>query len=501
MMNRLLPTYNPCSAIRFRILLSFVILLAFYSCGNLYTGDETPVIPDEPDINIDRDEVPVMVAFCDPIYNVLTRGVGVIDPADADNYSKRMQKGLFFIYAFRRDNAGDDVYTTHRIDDVNQRYCLVDGSCDEPMMQDAANPERDKNGYPYLTPEQCKEHGKRARYAGNGSFVNWTSTTNAPYYSMQQQLDPFNFFAYYYDDAKIGPVQRTTDRISFDVTIDGSQDLMCAAATNLGTLIGEIEKSPDKSYGDYQELANRLKQLQPDELKTVKSYYYSTYTARFNIWPIIRMQHQMAYVKVRFRSALNGGNSDFIRIKSLRLETVYKGTFTVVAYDITKLGASFPENGERTELLARNPAEGDNGEVAWRVKEWTDENGTLYHPQHPPVGEGEPDKPTELEGGVFLAPPGNNARLIIETEYFRDGDETAEPVKATVAHDLADIIPNKDTEGNFLTYGFMRSREYSITANVYGSQDIRIDVQPASWEHGGDINIDQDDMENEKSEN
>lgn len=501
MMNRLSHTYSSRNVIRIRFLLSFVLLLTFYSCGNLYTGDETPVTPDEPDINIDKDEVPVMVAFCDPIYNVLTRSTGVIDPADANNYSKRMQKGLFFIYAFRRDNAGDNVYTTHRLDDVNQRYCLVDGSCDEPMMQDAANPERDKNGYPYLTPEQCKEHGKRARYAGNGSFVNWISTTNAPYYSMQQQLDPFNFFAYYYDDAKIGNVQRTIDRISFDVTVDGSQDLMCASASNLGTLISEIEKNPDKNYGDYQELANRLKQLQPDELKTVKGYYYSTYTARFNLWPIIRMQHQMAYVKVKFRSALNGGISDFIRIKSVRLETVHKGTFTVAAYDLTKLGASFPEDGERAELVAREPSEGADGEAAWRVKTWTSDNGTLYHPNRPPVEEGEENKPTELEGGVFLAPPGNNARLIIETEYYRDGDESAEPVPGVATHDLKDIIYNKDTEGNFLAYGFMKSREYTITASVYGSQDIQINVQPASWEHGGDIDIDQDDIEKEKKEN
>lgn len=490
MINRLSPTYSPLNTMRIRFLLPFVLLLTLYSCGNLYTGDETPVLPDEPDFPGDKNEIPVMVAFCDPVYNVLTRGTGVIDPTDTDNYGKRMQKGLFFIYAFRRDNAGDNVYTTHRLDDINQRYCLVDGSCDEPMMQDAANPQRDKNGYPYLSPEQCKEHGKRARYAGNGSFVNWISTTNAPYYSTQQQLDPFNFFAYCYDDAQIGDVQRTTDRISFDVTVDGSQDLMCASATNLGTLISEIEKTPDKNYGDYQELVNRLKQLQPDELKTVKTYYYSTYTAYFNLWPIIRMQHQMAYVKVKFRSVLNGGTSDFIRIKSVRLETVHKGTFTVAAYDLNQLGAHFPENGERAELLARDPSEGENGEAAWRVKTWTNENGTLYHPKHPPVEEGETNKPTELEGGTFLAPPGNNARLIIETEYYRDGDESVPPVKATVTHNLKDIIINKDNTGNFLNYGFIRSREYTITASVHGSQDIRIDVQPVSWVNGGDFDID-----------
>lgn len=478
MMNRLPHTYSSRSVIRIRFLLSFVLLLAFYSCGNLYTGDETPVTPDEPDINPDRDKVPVMVAFCDPIYNVLTRGTGVIDPADADNYSKRMQKGLFFIYAFRRDNAGDNVYTTHRLDDVNQRYCLVDGSCDEPMMQDAANPERDKNGYPYLTPEQCKEHGKRARYAGNGSFVNWISTTNAPYYSMQQQLDPFNFFAYYYDDAKIGSVQRTIDRISFDVTVDGSQDLMCASASNLGTLIGEIEKNPDKDYGDYQELASRLKQLQPDELKTVKGYYYSTYTARFNLWPIIRMQHQMAYVKVKFTpaQALIDKPEDIIYIKSVRLETVYKGTFTVAAYDNTKLGALFPEDGERTEFLAR--------EEDGSIKKWIDEENNYISPVQLP----------SINGGTFIAPPGNNARLIIETVYYPEGDES-KATTSSITHNLKDVIYNKDTSGNVISAGFMRGRMYTINASVYGPQKIVIDVQPASWVNGGDFDIDIEDGE------
>ena len=104
--------------------------------------------------------------------------------------------------------------------------------------------------------------------------------------------------------------------------------------------------------------------------------------------------------------------------------------------------------------------------------------------------EGETNKPTELEGGTFLAPPGNNARLIIETEYYRDGDESVPPVKATVTHNLKDIIINKDNTGNFLNYGFMRSREYTITASVHGSQDIRIDVQPVSWVNGGDFDID-----------
>lgn len=113
------------------------------------------------------------------------------------------------------------------------RYCLIDGSLDEISAEECA-----ALG---LTAEQCKLHGKRAAYAGNGSFINWKSSGYIPYYNLQEEFDAFNFFAYYYDNAKTGEVKREADRICFDVTVDGSQDLMCAAASDLKTLIEDLE--------------------------------------------------------------------------------------------------------------------------------------------------------------------------------------------------------------------------------------------------------------------
>lgn len=95
---------------------------------------------------------------------------------------------------------------------------------------------------------------KRAAYAGNGSFVNWKSSGYIPYYNLQEEFDAFNFFAYYYDNAKIGEVKREADRICFDVTVDGSQDLMCASAADLKTLIEDVENGREVA-ADYSEQA------------------------------------------------------------------------------------------------------------------------------------------------------------------------------------------------------------------------------------------------------
>ena len=86
------------------------MLLLVASCGNLYTGDESLYDPNHQDNEGDRTQLPVMVAFSDPIYNVLTRGSGVLNPTDETNFGQRISDGTFFVYAFRRDNPNGMTY-------------------------------------------------------------------------------------------------------------------------------------------------------------------------------------------------------------------------------------------------------------------------------------------------------------------------------------------------------------------------------------------------------
>ena len=79
------------------ILPLWCILLLVTGCGNLYTGDESLYDPNHQDNQGDQTQLPVMVAFSDPIYNVLTRGAGVLDPTDETNFSKRIADGTFFV--------------------------------------------------------------------------------------------------------------------------------------------------------------------------------------------------------------------------------------------------------------------------------------------------------------------------------------------------------------------------------------------------------------------
>ena len=155
----------------------------------------------------------------------------------------------------------------------------------------------------------------------------------------------------------MGEVKREADRICFDVTVDGSQDLMCAAAADLKALIEDVENGR-KIAADYSEQAARLKQLGADERQLMRSCYYGTYTARRNIWPIIRMKHQLSYVKLKFYPA-SKSTKDIVYITGVWIECVNKGVFTVASSDPANVGVHFPTEGERGKLPARD-AEGKN---------------------------------------------------------------------------------------------------------------------------------------------
>ena len=128
--------------------LLLLCLMVTSSCGNLFTGEETIFDPDR-DESIREESVPVMVAFDDPYYNILSRGVGKIDPED-EWFNNKMNpvdeegvpldpkyKPRFFVYAFRQNNPyGYDI--TRKYD---KNICLVDGSCGTQAEYALAHPE------------------------------------------------------------------------------------------------------------------------------------------------------------------------------------------------------------------------------------------------------------------------------------------------------------------------------------------------------------------------
>lgn len=462
------------------LLLLGLCLLVMCGCGNLYTGEETLFDPEKGE-EPKQESVPVMVAFDDPYYNILSRGVGKIDPED-EYFGGKMnpmnddgkpkdpkEKPRFFVYAFKRSNPFG--YDVTRADD--KEICLVDGSCGTQAEYAREYPE-----------ERLAGHGKWAYYNGNGSFVNWLFTdSDKLYYSDENQTAPYDFFAYYHDGAASGDIERTDDRISFPIKIDGSQDLMCGVAELTEEQIANIDALEDE-----------------ESKQKLKEFYYSTYSGRHNIWPIFRMKHQLAYIKVN----LVAGNAygDPVFVHDIRLETNTVGNFIVVSKD-KKIGATFDGSGveqlplrdvvngkailpgeDEPETTPNNPednpdAEGDEETPVDEEPTWKKRNIQLQYNEDGTC-------PPPMVAGELLVPPGNN--LVLHT--WLSNLDTKGEVEHTVLS-LTDKI--KTAMDDYEVNGVVAGKTYNLNLTVYGPKEISIEVKATPWKNGGDINVDIED--------
>ena len=454
-----------------------VCILLFTACGNLYTGEEELFDPDY-DPEVLEEKVPVMVAFSDPYYNILStgRGVGKIDPQDTcfidkmnpvDKDGKPLddEKPRFFIYAFRKNYP---FYIT-RLDDP--KTCLVDGSCGLQAAYAENNPQ-----------EYLKGHGKWAYYNGNGSFVSWNYSDDKLYYpnGKDEQNVAYDFFAYFHDGAASGEIARDDAEISFPVKIDGSQDLMCGVASLTPEQLETIELMESE-----------------EDRQAIKQFHYSAFSGRRNVWPILQMQHQLAYIKVN----LIAGNAhgDPVHVHDIRLETHTVGNFIVAAKDKSSMGAFFDGTGVETLSLrdvtngkAILPGEEESethpdaseGSVATDNKPQTVYDGPTWAERDINLQYNEDgSRPPAVVAGELLVPPGNN--LILHT-WFSNNDTHGE-----IEHTALSLKDKIETEmDGYTVNGVVGGRTYNLNITVYGPKQISIEVEATAWEDGGDINVD-----------
>lgn len=426
-----------------------LILLTVCSCGNLFTGDETPTGTDTiepgPDSGVDdnyEEALPVMIAFNPPNYTILTRGQGALAPDD-ENYQEKLKNASFYIYAFRSDTPkGGMNYSTIRKSD--KEICLIDGSTGT-QGDDA----------------RLAIHGKKATYTSETSFGQWGDETDQPMYSQLSPVTPFDFFAYYIDDLQ--PAVSDTDRdflpgtyrkftrneqnISFEVAVDGSQDLICAVA--------ELTDDQKKN----------IEAMSEEEKSNVQKYYYSTYSARRNIIPVFNLRHQLAHVRFNVKANMKQD----VTIKSIGLESIYKGKFIVAGHDLSQIGITFDEAAGTHRL------------------ELKEADGSQFEPRELKTGMTEMTPP--LEGTSLLVPPSNSTVLIIEAEARVKVQENPEVwddhYPYTLTYPLTNIVKNR-TESS---YGFLAGWRYTINITISGPEDMNVEVQVSGWENGGNIEL------------
>ena len=446
-------------------LMLLLLLVAATGCGNLYTGEgmEPPVVdPDEPkpEDPIEEDptkteEMPIILSFTDPSYNSFgtpqTRGLGPFenDPNDPTVGKEVWENATFYVYAFRSDDPMMSFEVQSKDD---KETCLIDGSLEsEPATF---------NG---------QYHGRKMMLNKDdaSAIFNWRdSKTNVPYYSSLNQTRKFNFFAYYLDDAEVTGMTRNMDGIYIDFQVNGTQDVLCAAA--------RFTKEQEE---------NAAKVQNASEKQNLQNYRYSTYTGHRNYMPVFTFPHNMTLLCLQAYGGELAANK--IYIEGVEVVSKYKGHLTAAAKDTTKVGITFADETKPLPLLEKDGSKMEEDTIFFDDSDYlcNEEGNVIRDEQGNPVGLN-PNKsvydrkPNPLGSGRMLTVPADTYTIYFYLrQQFTDGRETE---YYTTKYDVT--VPG----------GFQAGTRYTLRVAVYGLQQIEIKVIITGWADGGHVDIDDD---------
>ncbi|MGN0310914.1 MAG: hypothetical protein ACI4C3_10100 [Bacteroides sp.] len=449
-------------------LLLLLMLLWASGCGNLYTGEgmEPPIVnpdptdPEDPEDPMEEDpskteEMPIILSFTDPSYNSFgtpkTRGLGPFenDPNDPTVGKEVWENAIFYVYAFR----SDDPLMSYEVQSKDDKEtCLIDGSSEsEPATY---------NG---------QYHGRKMTLNKDdaSAIFNWKdSKQNVPYYSSLNQTRKFNFFAYYLDDAEVTGMTRNLDGIYIDFKINGTQDVLCAAA---------------RFTQEQEENASKVQNA--SERQNLQNYRYSTYTGHRNYMPVFTFPHNMTLLCVQ----AYGGElaADSIFIEGVEVVTKYKGRLTAAAKDTTKVGITFADETTKLPLLEKDGTIMKEDTIHFDDSDYLcDAEGNVIRDENKnPVGlnpaKGVYDrKPTPLGGGKMLTVPAEMYEVYFHLrQHYTDGRN---PERYTAYYPVR------------VAGGFQPGTKYTLRVAVYGLQKIEIKVIITGWADGGNVDYDED---------
>lgn len=276
---------------------------------------------------------------------------------------------------------------------------------------------------------------------------------NLKYYPTKGVSD---FFAYHVDDAATSvdangnpEIKIANNAITVDFAMNGSQDL----------LVGKADASVTAGKNG-------------DE----KTLGFSAKTARANIIPNLKMKHLLS----RLTFTLKNGNAMTagVTVKSISVESKYKGTMTVATKDNSaELGVNFVE--EKTRLYLKEKM--DPTAPGYFVNSLSQGKCPLV--DFTPIVM---DGATDVEAGeaLFIYPGDTKYDLNIQVEYAieNNGVPTIEPkdIPVTFYH------PDKTSK-------FEAGKSYHLNVTVYGLENIVVDTQIEKWiEEDEDIDVDSD---------
>ncbi len=417
-------------------LFSFTCGAFVCSCNESYISPDYVVPSDTIPYDPVMETVPVVMSMTDPAYVTLSRGIG---PIAADRPTVK-ENAVFYVYSFLTNNYayGGDI-------DYRKTFVLEQDLPDgEPMKCLIDDPATGKGAATKLMENDVLD------------FVNM----NIPYYySQRNQEYKYNFFAYHIDDAEVKEgIVREKDNIHMDIKIDGTQDIITAAAGIKDKQLAEIDANNEKWF-----LSNVLN----------RELVFSTLTGHRFIIPVFEAKHQMS--RFVFNLIGEAALSESIYIQDIYVMAHRDWNLTVASDDISKLGMTMIGDREKLEKihLCDEVGEVDGGKTNLEQYTYSVTQNELL---------------ANLGLGLLL-PPRDSYDLYIKCAYQAP---TGREYRYIARYALTNRTVAED--GTIVNRPFEAGRQYNVTMHVYGFQQIQLSMDGLDWGDPIDIYIDEDDI-------
>ena len=395
-----------------------------------------------------------------------TRGMGPFPPSDFSKY----KDGTIYVYAFRSDynmqgtvltslpSLRNTAYATQNRpsgivnDSINLPDCLLDGSDYLMGVPTKLVPESSGEllyNYHYEKDEKGQDVLKFGNHVGRDFF-----------YSNVYQEIPYNFFAYYVDDfvPNASNAHREDTHIHYDITIDGTQDIMCGASPDLNTVL----------TSRYPQQFNRLSTAERNSLRNIGGY--CKFAADRDIHPSIDVKHQLAQLK--FEAYPADVSTDSLIITGIEVRCRNQADLTVATRDTVNhpLGLKFNDNkadlklrGDFPERLRSN--DGKFSDPGYIIR--FDTTDKKWYER----------KPTQI-GENLIVSPDSVYDIVVHAAQIRRINEQGDGGISYIP-----IVDFKSSKKIRLDTGemFKPGYVYTIKIAVYGSQKIEVYTAIDNW--------------------
>lgn len=384
----------------------------------------------------------------------------------------------FHVFAFRdgRFASTGASYPAELASDPDLRWTLWKGQSGT-YDKDKINCLVDGNNYYAGLPTQLNV--KTGLYPEKEDFL---------YYGPYQDVG-YNFFAYYVDNlaSTSRTVHRDKDSIYYDVTIDGTQDLMCGYAPKL------TEEVLESRYSE-------LRLMDAERKRVLNIGNYSSYAAHRNIDPYINIHHVLT--RLDFRAYPGSESANDVTIEEIAITCPIGGKLVVAHTDPSRVGF-YPNLQNEGQLKLHEAPQvvekvQPDGTVKLELQPCEKLKSEYYQVTWKPEYKNSAvtDREYVKVGGNILAPSQQEYVVTIKAKqniYDSEGNLTDQPtLVSTYRVQAPEKKENQVANGSYV---FQPGRYYTINVVVFGLEDIQVSADIDGWQDGGSIDILPDDAE------